>query len=477
MGLFDRLFGKKKQEEQVVNEEQLAADQQELNTDEPVSTVIEEKKHADQKVDQKEEPVVPKEGLSSAQPKDSEQVLPRPTAEPTLINPSEETSENEEVSAEPVVTEPQIKPTSDEPVSPAAEPEPVAEEEDIVIDIDALADIFTQSREETEKKYEQSLSLTRKTFADGFNELFANFRTVDEEFFEELEETLIMSDVGVDLAMEITEELRKEAKLVNAKSTDDLRQLIIEKIVDKFDGEKLPSRLDIQPEGLTVLLFVGVNGVGKTTLIKMIIEQDKHIQQAKNVQIGYFSQKLDGLDESQSILENVMKESIHEEDFVRMLLARLLFKGQDVYKKVAVISGGEKNKVSMAKLLVSSANVLIFDEPTNYLDLASIEAVESALKSYEGTILFVSHDSQFVENIATHYWQISDKKIKMWEPETLEVSPELVQDAGATLLTSEEKMLIENRLSALLGRISMPSKKDNVLELEKEYQELTQKLK
>jgi fused signal recognition particle receptor len=276
VGLFDRLFGKKKQEEQVVNEEQLAADQQELNTDEPVSTVIEEKKHADQKVDQKEEPVVPKEGLSSAQPKDSEQVLPRPTAEPTLINPSEETSENEEVSAEPVVTEPQIKPTSDEPVSPAAEPEPVAEEEDIVIDIDALADIFTQSREETEKKYEQSLSLTRKTFADGFNELFANFRTVDEEFFEELEETLIMSDVGVDLAMEITEELRKEAKLVNAKSTDDLRQLIIEKIVDKFDGEKLPSRLDIQPEGLTVLLFVGVNGVGKTTTIGKLAARYKN---------------------------------------------------------------------------------------------------------------------------------------------------------------------------------------------------------
>ena len=276
MGLFDRLFGKKKQEEQVVNEEQLAADQPELNTDEPVSTVIEEKKHADQKVEQNEEPVVPKEGLSSAQPKDSEQVLPRPTAEPTLINPSEETSENEEVSAEPVVTEPQIKPTSDEPVSPAAEPEPVAEEEDIVIDIDALADIFTQSREETEKKYEQSLSLTRKTFADGFNELFANFRTVDEEFFEELEETLIMSDVGVDLAMEITEELRKEAKLVNAKSTDDLRQLIIEKIVDKFDGEKLPSRLDIQPEGLTVLLFVGVNGVGKTTTIGKLAARYKN---------------------------------------------------------------------------------------------------------------------------------------------------------------------------------------------------------
>lgn len=93
--------------------------------------------------------------------------------------------------------------------------------------------IFSLNHVRKLKKYEQSLTLTRKTFSDGFNELFANFRTVDEEFFEELEETLIMSDVGVDLAMEVTEELRKEAKLVNAKSTDDLRQLIIEKIVDK----------------------------------------------------------------------------------------------------------------------------------------------------------------------------------------------------------------------------------------------------
>ena len=150
------------------------------------------------------------------------------------------------------------------------------EEEEIVIDIDALANIFTQSREETEKKYEQSLTLTRKTFSDGFNELFANFRTVDEEFFEELEETLIMSDVGVDLAMEVTEELRKEAKLVNAKSTDDLRQLIIEKIVDKFDGEKLPTKLDIQSDGLSVFLFVGVNGVGKTTTIGKLAARYKN---------------------------------------------------------------------------------------------------------------------------------------------------------------------------------------------------------
>ncbi len=155
-------------------------------------------------------------------------------------------------------------------------PESVEENDEIVIDIDALSKIFTQSREETEKKYEQSLTLTRKTFSDGFNELFANFRSVDEAFFEELEETLIMSDVGVELAMEITNELRHEAKLTNAKSAEDLRQLIIEKIVDKFDGEKLPSNLNVQENDLTVFLFVGVNGVGKTTTIGKLAARYKH---------------------------------------------------------------------------------------------------------------------------------------------------------------------------------------------------------
>lgn len=139
-------------------------------------------------------------------------------------------------------------------------------EDEIQIDVDALADIFVQSRKATEKKYENSLNLTRQTFATGFNELFANFRTVDEEFFEDLEETLIMSDVGVELAMDITKELRQEAKLTKAKSTEDLKQLIVEKIVDKFDEDKLPSVLTTA-QGLSVYLFVGVNGVGKTTTI------------------------------------------------------------------------------------------------------------------------------------------------------------------------------------------------------------------
>ncbi|WP_270342749.1 signal recognition particle-docking protein FtsY [Lactococcus lactis] len=281
MGLFDRLFGKKKQEE--TNHDVPVSENQ---SSEITETVKNEKENETTKRPEVNEEPAKVEKVTDESVSKMIDVEPEITDEPV--------SENEPIISEKVdveVTDEQIvKPENDEKLEKITDEKLISEttevtekkvtdedeEEEIVIDIDALANIFTQSREETEKKYEQSLTLTRKTFSDGFNELFANFRTVDEEFFEELEETLIMSDVGVDLAMEVTEELRKEAKLVNAKSTDDLRQLIIEKIVDKFDGEKLPTKLDIQTDGLSVFLFVGVNGVGKTTTIGKLAARYKN---------------------------------------------------------------------------------------------------------------------------------------------------------------------------------------------------------
>lgn len=294
MGLFDRLFGKKKQEE--------------TNHDGPVSETqpseITEALKNEKENETTKRPEVNEEPVKVEKVTD-ESVSKMIDVEPEITD--EPVSENEPISSEKVeveVTDEQIvKPENDEKLEKITDEKVISEttavtekkvtdedeEEEIVIDIDALANIFTQSREETEKKYEQSLTLTRKTFSDGFNELFANFRTVDEEFFEELEETLIMSDVGVDLAMEVTEELRKEAKLVNAKSTDDLRQLIIEKIVDKFDGEKLPTKLDIQTDGLSVFLFVGVNGVGKTTTIGKLAARYKNEGKKSTLSsCGYF---------------------------------------------------------------------------------------------------------------------------------------------------------------------------------------------
>ena len=155
-----------------------------------------------------------------------------------------------------------------------------------------------------------------------------------------------------------------------------------------------------------------------------------------------------------------------------MLLARLLFRKQDVYKEVHLLSGGEKNKVSLAKLLVSDANLLLLDEPTNYLDIPSLKAVEEALMAYEGTLLFVSHDETFNQKIATHYWEIKQQKLTMWE-----AKKEIVKVSLPTEHVSENNLVLETQLAEIIGKLSNPSSKKNQQELEKEYQKVLRKLK
>ena len=132
------------------------------------------------------------------------------------------------------------------------------------------------SKTETEQeKYNRTLKKTRTGFAARLNEFFANFRRVDEEFFEELEEMLILSDVGVNVATQLTEDLRYEARLENVKKTEDLQRLIIEKLVDIYEKDDVyKEQIDFQ-DGLTVMLFVGVNGVGKTTSIGKLAHKYK----------------------------------------------------------------------------------------------------------------------------------------------------------------------------------------------------------
>ncbi|MBG0315026.1 signal recognition particle-docking protein FtsY [Enterococcus faecium] len=131
---------------------------------------------------------------------------------------------------------------------------------------------------EVQEKYDKGLEKTRKTVGERMNELFANFRTVDEDFFEELEETLIGADVGFETAIRITEALRQEVKLRNAKKSAEVQNAIIEKLVDLYEAEGINevNELNIQEDGLTVILFVGVNGVGKTTSIGKLAHQFKN---------------------------------------------------------------------------------------------------------------------------------------------------------------------------------------------------------
>lgn len=219
--------------------------------------------------------------------------------------------------------------------------------------------------------------------------------------------------------------------------------------------------------------LIGPNGCGKTTLLKMILNQEPPIKIAPNVRIGYFSQELSILEENKSILDNVMAESVYEESFVRILLARLLFKGDSVYQKVRVLSGGERVKASFAKIICSDFNLLILDEPTNYLDLNSLEVVEEVLQEYEHTLLFVSHDRRFINSVANQIMFIEDHKLKTFKGsyEEYMASRTEVRDRKKERI-EEEILLLETRLTEVISKISMPSKKDDPELLEAEYLEI-----
>ena len=144
-------------------------------------------------------------------------------------------------------------------------------------------EVQTSKTETEQEKYNRTLKKTRTGFAARLNEFFANFRRVDEEFFEELEEMLILSDVGVNVATQLTEDLRYEARLENVKKTEDLQRLIIEKLVDIYEKDDVYKEQINFQDGLTVMLFVGVNGVGKTTSIGKLAH--KYKQEGKKVML------------------------------------------------------------------------------------------------------------------------------------------------------------------------------------------------
>ncbi|WP_315117701.1 ribosomal protection-like ABC-F family protein [uncultured Clostridium sp.] len=249
--------------------------------------------------------------------------------------------------------------------------------------------------------------------------------------------------------------------------------------INKIFGEKVifhGAEFDVYNNSKIAL--IGSNGCGKSTLIKMIMNNDDSIKVAQGAQIGYFSQDMSILEESLTIIENVMESSIYNETFARTLLARLLFKREDIYKKISVLSGGERVKVSFAKMLLQDINLLILDEPTNYMDISSLEVVEKLLKEYNSTLLFVSHDRRFVGSVADHIMAIENHKIKMFKGSY----NEYLASRNTYLDNDKEEIekqifILQNKLSELIGRLSMPSKKDDVIALDKEYHEVLAKLK
>src|SRR5699024_4274078 len=221
--------------------------------------------------------------------------------------------------------------------------------------------------------------------------------------------------------------------------------------------------------------IIGPNGSGKTTFLKKIIEKsDENLYLSPAVKIGYFAQDMDVLDSTKTILENVKESSKQNETLIRTVLARLGFPNEDVYKKVNVLSGGEKVKASLAKIFVSDCNTLILDEPTNFLDIYALDALEELLKEYEGTILFVSHDRQFISNIATQLLIFEENQLIFFEGDYEEYhnwDHQKERDLVAEQLTKIE-LAITTVLSKL-GDSMLTEDEKNVLE--EEFQKLIKK--
>lgn len=223
---------------------------------------------------------------------ETDETLEKSIADDVTDADPKEAKLSESVEAEPQVERKEVE---EAPAIPDAEPieiEPEAEIDPLIsvnpaTQAEELVDpeIIEEQQEEIiiQEKYEKGLEKTRKTFGQRLNELFANFRSVDEDFFEELEETLIGADVGFDTSIKITESLRQEVKLRNVKKPAAIQNTIIEKMVDLYEAEGIEENnaLNIQADGLTVMLFVGVNGVGKTTSIGKLAHEFK--QDGKNV--------------------------------------------------------------------------------------------------------------------------------------------------------------------------------------------------
>ena len=165
--------------------------------------------------------------------------------------------------------------------------------------------------------------------------------------------------------------------------------------------------------------LVGPNGIGKSTLLKALVDQQPYehgsIRWGTNVKIGYYDQEHTGLNHANTVLEELWSSYPHiEEARIRTVLGNFLFSGDDVKKKISTLSGGERARVSLSKLMLAHANMLILDEPTNHLDLYSKEVLEGALMDYDGTLLFISHDRYFLNKMADYILELSPDGIRTY---------------------------------------------------------------
>ncbi|MEG2936419.1 MAG: ABC-F family ATP-binding cassette domain-containing protein, partial [Clostridium sp.] len=267
-----------------------------------------------------------------------------------------------------------------------------------------------------------------------------------------------------------------EGKEIVSKNVIEVKELSI-----KAGSRTLLDGVSLKVKRGKKTALLGENGIGKTTLLKSILQGDK-IQQGNieisgdirvnnKVVVGYFDQSQDILKEDKSILENIMEESAYDQSFIRINLDGFGFKGDTVHKKVVALSGGERVKVALCKILLGDNNVLVLDEPTNYLDIKSMEALETALNTTDKTVLIVSHDRKFISNVCDYILEIEEEKVKEFNgtyEEYLKEKNKPVVEA-VVKINRDQLMVLENRLSEVISILSIENNEKKKEEKLEEY--------
>ena len=268
------------------------------------------------------------------------------------------------------------------------------------------------------------------------------------------------------------EEIPIKMTLPNTRAFENKTIIRAEKLAGQIDDKELWKPTTFFLKGGDKVGIIGSNGSGKTTLLKKIIERsDANLSVSPAVKIGYFAQNMEILDTDKSIMENVKESSKQSETLIRTVLARLGFIGEDVYKYIKVLSGGERVKVSLAKIFVSDCNTLILDEPTNFLDIYALEALEDLLKNYEGTLLVVSHDRQFISAISSKILAFEDKELNLFEGSYEAYINRSTSESRN--VKGEQLMKIEMEITAVLSQLSDPLLTKNEKEaLDDKFQKL-----
>lgn len=249
-------------------------------------------------------------------------------------------------------------------------------------------------------------------------------------------------------------------------------------IAKAYKEKQVLNAVDLSIERGSKIAFVGQNGQGKTTLAKILVGELKSQGQVKlghNVQLGYFaqdqSQQLDG---QLTVLETAQQAATEENrKSVRDVLGAFLFRGEDVDKKVSVLSGGERNRLALCKLLLQPFNVLVMDEPTNHLDLQSKSVLKEALKKFEGTLILVSHDRDFLQDLCNHVFEFKNQRVKAFLGG---IADYLEQKQMGSLQELEQKQKVKSEKNQNVNAYRLQKKRkqhqNKLSSIEKKIQEL-----